>query len=352
MKKSIFAVLAVAAISSAQAQDSVTIYGLIDEGYLSIDKTTTISHGGHQLKADESQTGINSNNTSQSRIGLKTAEDLGNGNSLRAVLEFGLDPSAINTQLTTRQGYVALKNNEFGQIAVGRQQSKTHDFLLAADQSGSAALPGSIYYNLNKFIDRAQSATYAYNGSFYNVFLAYVHNVESNPVASLNGNLHAFEAGGDIRYQNVFGRAAYVKGSGQRAGLIRDLDAITGNIGYDFGFAKAQYTYHQTSEKLNSLYDGTARFHQVGVSAPVTPAAEVFANYVIGKGNGTFNLGPGIVANTSGRGFQIGSRYHFTKRTSVYGAYGQQTIDGDVAGGLLKADEKVKAYTVGLKHTF
>ena len=88
MKKSLIALAALATVGAAQAQSSVTVYGIIDTGYNSIEnnvsgtKTTTkgvVAGGGE---------------ASSPRLGFRGTEDLGGGLKANFVIEGGMAQTA------------------------------------------------------------------------------------------------------------------------------------------------------------------------------------------------------------------------------------------------------------------
>jgi len=90
MKKSLFAVAALSAIAgAAQAQSSVTVYGLLDMGYVGAN-TKAVTAAGVTTKTQVSQFGQSQEQTS--RLGFKGTEDLGGGASAFFTVEMGLTP--------------------------------------------------------------------------------------------------------------------------------------------------------------------------------------------------------------------------------------------------------------------
>lgn len=147
MKKSLLALAALgAAAGVAHAQSSVTLYGIIDEGF-----NINTNAGGQHLY------NLSSGVLQGSRWGLRGTEDLGDGLSAIFVLENGFD---INTGklgqgglLFGRQAYVGLSSNQFGSVTLGRQYDSAVDYvgpLEVGDQWGGyiAAHPGDLD-NLN-----------------------------------------------------------------------------------------------------------------------------------------------------------------------------------------------------------
>jgi len=90
MKKSIFAVAAATAFTgAAQAQSSVTVYGLLDVGYTNGDARS--SSGSTTSKQNVSR--ISNSMESGSRLGFRGNEDLGGGTSAQFVFELGIQPA-------------------------------------------------------------------------------------------------------------------------------------------------------------------------------------------------------------------------------------------------------------------
>ena len=355
MKKSLIAIAATLAVSGAYAQsDSVTVYGLIDYGYLN----KTVTNNGFETN----QNGIAANTAAQTRLGFKGHESLGGGNSAHFVLELGLDPSADAKPFTVRQGYVALGNDKFGKLSVGRQQTFTYNALAHADASGIAKLPGSVFYNRVDELDRANMVSYSVGNDIIAVRASYASNqetVKDKQGNNVSADTHAYELGTKLTYDKLSGHVAYTNahiGDSKAEPVYgysfsRQGDAKTGlaNVSYDFGVVKLGYTYYVlvadgkanvVTAKGNSGYSGTlkATVQEIGVTVPVTSAVELFGNY----GIASLNVNG---AKASGNGFQAGGRYNLSKRTSIYAAYGQQQAKAPY-------DYKETAYTAGLKHTF
>lgn len=157
MKKTLIAVAALAA-SAAFAQTSVTLYGIAD-AYVGVEKTVRpdAALGGAALLpngplsatsapyARSSQSVVNSGGLSDSRIGLRVKEDLGNGYSAFTVFESGvntdtgtgtIDPGETSS---TRMAVVGF-GMPFGKLSLGRQTTPMKD---AADKFTDAQADSS-----------------------------------------------------------------------------------------------------------------------------------------------------------------------------------------------------------------
>lgn len=113
-----------AAASSAFAQSSVTLYGIVDEA---VRYQTNAGPGGND------QVAMTSGPETHSRWGLRGSEDLGGGWSAVFRLENGFE--AFNGQLHvpgtlfSRQAFVGLSNKTWGSLTFGRQYAPVYDTL-------------------------------------------------------------------------------------------------------------------------------------------------------------------------------------------------------------------------------
>jgi predicted porin len=133
MKKSALSLAALAALSlgtSAHAQTSVQVYGLIDAG---------VEYVNHANAAGDSVVKVVSGGKNTSRWGFRGSEDLGGG--LKAVfgLEGGilLDTGAADGALFKRQAFVGL-DGKFGRAVIGRSFTTVYDFVIKYDPMGFA----------------------------------------------------------------------------------------------------------------------------------------------------------------------------------------------------------------------
>ncbi|MGF6239900.1 MULTISPECIES: porin [Paraburkholderia] len=122
MKKTCLAGLlsALALSNVAHAQNSVTLYGIIDEG---LDFTTNAAgNRGYQMVSGD---------TAGSRFGLKGSEDLGGGMKAIFQLENGFNTNTgaagQGGLMFGRQAYVGLSSAQYGTITMGRQYDPTID---------------------------------------------------------------------------------------------------------------------------------------------------------------------------------------------------------------------------------
>ena len=147
MKKSLFALAAVGAFAgAAQAQSSVTVYGILDVGYT-----------GGQARANNVRETVNRFSNSMesgSRIGFRGNEDLGGGLSAQFVYELNIQPAGDNMtntwSPTVRQGFVGLTKKGLGNARIGTQntlfweQAGSNTTGQLAQTAGSMLAPSSV----------------------------------------------------------------------------------------------------------------------------------------------------------------------------------------------------------------
>ena len=170
MKKSLLAVAAMTAFAgAAQAQSSVTVYGILDVGYVGSSYKGT---GGAVNAASEGNgavpgsvtTNAVSNSIGQSaestsRLGFKGSEDMGGGLSAIFTVEVGLSPNQ-NTQLAwNRQTFAGLNKKGLGTVTIGNQYTPIFDVQSITDAAGNNNLVGNAVYS-----GSLQSTTGTFNG--------------------------------------------------------------------------------------------------------------------------------------------------------------------------------------------
>lgn len=133
MKRHLIALAALATFAvPVFAQSSVTLYGVIDEGF----NYTNNVGGKHDYE-------LQSGYAQGSRWGLKGAEDLGGGTKAIFQLEngFNLNNGRLGQGglLFGRQAYVGVSNATFGTVTLGRQYDSVVDYLAQTTANGNWA---------------------------------------------------------------------------------------------------------------------------------------------------------------------------------------------------------------------
>ena len=112
MKKTLVALAALAAVGTASAQSSVTLYGILDVGLSSY---TTETPAG-----DVRNTGLSDGNTAFSRLGFRGVESLGGGLNAKFQLEIGLNANDGTNSITTNTNNTAAGAIAAGPLVFGR----------------------------------------------------------------------------------------------------------------------------------------------------------------------------------------------------------------------------------------
>ncbi len=140
--------------SSAHAQSSVTLYGLIDAGISYVNHSKSPGGSDSLIKYDD---GV----AQGSRWGLRGTEDLGGGLKALFVLENGFNTGngtmGQNNSLFGRQAYAGLSKNGLGSLTFGRQYAFTTDYLGANYSTGGQTVAGNYAYHVND-IDQLTSS--------------------------------------------------------------------------------------------------------------------------------------------------------------------------------------------------
>ncbi|MBC7489850.1 MAG: porin [Glaciimonas sp.] len=169
MKKSLIALAVLGAIAgAAQAQSSVTIYGIVDTGVTYSNKALNTATGATGNKVE-----VNSGVVRGSRLGFKGAEDLGGG--LKAVFQletgFSNDTGALqsdksNTGASTffrRKSVVGLSGDTFGTILLGRQTDIADDLSIWTSVADFGGVTGNVGHNLNRLEGARTQNSIRYN---------------------------------------------------------------------------------------------------------------------------------------------------------------------------------------------
>jgi predicted porin len=178
MKKSLIALAALAA-TSAFAQSSVTMYGVVDVAY-GTHKTTNLN-GTVATKS----AGVMDGSYAGSRIGFRGTEDLGGGLKANFLIEQGIAPTAADgfnkrtgsafhqvdggssisayTTGTNRQTFAGVSGG-FGEVRVGYQYTNSYDLVAFNDLSRSEFVGGGFQNGTSGFVPGTSLSAHA-NGT-------------------------------------------------------------------------------------------------------------------------------------------------------------------------------------------
>lgn len=387
MKKTLLAAALLAGFAGvAQAETSVTLYGIIDTGigYNKISGAGDAKNG--------SRIGMINGVQNGSRWGLRGSEDLGDG--LRAVfqLESGFDSgngkSAQNGRLFGRQATVGLASDSWGQLDFGRQTNIASKYFGSIDPFGAGFNVANIgtgmsAANTQRYDNMVMYQTPSFSGFQFGVgysFSADEGNADSSTKADparvgfkTADNVRAITTG--LRYVNgpLNVALSYDQLNASHNQAQGEVDATPRSymIGgsYDFEVVKLALAYARTtdgwfarsnpagasgsitvdgtSRKLgfgaNQFADGfKANSYLLGLSAPIGGASSLFGSWQRVDPSNNKLTGDDATMNV----FSAGYTYDLSKRTNLY-AYGSYSKNYAFNDGV-----KATAVGVGLRHRF
>ncbi|MEB2592740.1 porin [Burkholderia multivorans] len=336
MKKSLLALVALGAFAgAAHAQSSVTLYGIIDEGFI----FNNNAHGKHLY-------GLASGVMQGSRFGLRGTEDLGGGLKAIFTLENGFDVNSgrlgHGSLMFGRQAYVGL-SSQYGTVTLGRQYDSVVDFvgpLEAGDQWGGyiAAHPGDLdnFNNAYRVNNAVKYTSPTYGGFSFGGLYSFggqAGQFSKNQVWSLgagynNGPLVLGVGYLNARTPSNFG-GMFNNGSATSNSVLSSpiygayanantYQVIGAGGAYTFGAATIGATYSNVKFKNFNFgpYTGqTATFNngEINFKYQLTPALILGAAY-------DYTQGSKIDGNSAAKYHQgsLGVDYFLSKRTDVY----------------------------------
>ena len=414
MKKSLFAIAAVTAFAgAAQAQSSVTVYGILDVGYVGGNSRESLSSGAAgynmgQKKITVNQFGQSAEQTS--RLGFKGNEDLGGGLSAFFTAEFALAPQDqtlsgnTNGGLTNRQTFVGLKKAGLGQTAIGLQYTPVFNAAAATDVGQLNNMAGNVIYasstavtsgNANSnniaFTNRTANTLSVKSDKFAGFSGSAIYTLNnknatetgSGTVLTTGGNTNAsgWGLGADYTLNKFYVAAAYqalkqlttantdvsawtnaqANGATTAAGATAGTTAINGygsNVNeqqfyaaatYDFGILKAYAQY--VNRKATSTLTTNNYVKRQAEQIGVRSYITPTIEAWASAGLGRYTAFGTNQPTANFNGWQLGSNYYLSKRTNLYAIYGQ-TMTSNAAAGTTTSSASLNNYAIGVRHTF
>jgi len=407
MKKSLFAVAAATAFTgAAQAQSSVTVYGILDYGYASSYQRNVTGSAG--VITNQNTSGFKGSNESTSRLGFRGTEDLGGGTSAFFTVETAIntDQGGIFTSGANgnRQTFLGLSQKGLGSASIGIQYTPIHEAAASTDAANLNNLTGNVIYDKPGGYGSAAGQVVAGSGttanytsgmgdnSSYTVRTSNALVLKSERMSGLMAKAMLVQGGKDSNtttqtidnsgwgvsldytWNKLFVVAAYqafkntTLGGGtftqgyQGANITPGVNAWDNQqyyaATYDFGILKAyaQYVNRKVTNTadVNNYISRSAQ--QIGVRAPLSSKLQVFA----AGGTGSINAGGNNLTPSKFNGWQLGSDYFLSKRTNLYALYGQTatsnntmaTTFGTNAATTNKNSYNASSYAIGIRHTF
>ena len=384
MQKKIIA-LAIAAAFSAPAladNSNVNIYGVANVSY-DIVNTGSDTAGRQAFSSNK----VSSNT---SRLGLKGAEDLGDGLSAIWQIEQLVSLDNAGGTFGTRNTYAGLKSNDAGTVLLGRHDTpyniSTRKFDVFTDgiadnrsilgggrATAANTAPAAAAATVGASFDGRQPDVLAYISPNLNGVtgaIAYVAGAEGQATsAQTKGS--AWSLAGWYDVSGLYASLGYeVHNIGNAPGTVGNTALAAGTsvkesawkLGVSYKFIDAltaSLAYERTSDNF-----GVAGVNALGHNAYYLSGKYAFGNdavklaYSKASANATANTGASQVS--------LGYDHSLSKRTTVYAQYTQLSNEsagvynlfsatnatGSTANALATAGSKPSAFSFGLKHTF
>jgi predicted porin len=402
MKKTLIALAALGAMAgAAQAQSTVTIYGLLDANFGSY-KTNVAS--GTTIQ-NLTQTKIDSGGLNGSRWGIRFSEDVGGGMAIIGNLESGINldagSSAQGGLLFGRRANVGVSSG-FGTLVIGRNSSSYDDVsadytMMAAtifDPSGTnngnspknitnptvpagstntataiaaANLLGrnTTWIGFNTRFDNSVKYTSPNFGGFSGSVMYALGEDKTPTVGAVAGVGASSTTSLNLKYANgplLVSGAYQSEGAARTATTKPALENTLLSVAYDFGVAKVGAGFNRAKYKdvaapaalNNGVVGGTFAAQKewsLSVAVPLG-ATTLSAGYAQSKGD--------TLGKSTGYGVQ--ALYSLSKRTTLYaGALSTKAYDklaAAVNDGTLgftagtSSIGRTTSYGAGIRHTF
>ncbi|SDH10315.1 Outer membrane protein (porin) [Paraburkholderia steynii] len=353
MKKTILAAAALGSFSIvAQAQSSVTLYGLLDAGITYANKVATSTGHDSLVKYGD---GV----ASGSRWGLRGTEDLGGGLKAIFVLESGFSTgdgtSGQGGALFGRQAFVGLTKDGIGSVTFGRQYSFSTDYIGANYTMGSQTPAGNYAYHINDLdqltSSRINNAVKFSSANFAGLTFGAMYGFSNSTqfagtptttagTTTTQGSSSTYSFGANyatgpfgigaaytnIRFPNGATPAFSVSIANVNTLGLRDLETF--GVGARYAIASGLVFANWTHTKFEPLSGESSKLnnYEIGGRWGFTPALSAGLGYTFSKLDDRFE----------GKWHQINSSvdYALSKRTDVYllGIYQKASGSNVVAG--------------------
>ncbi|MDR5785497.1 porin [Caballeronia sp. LP003] len=386
MKKFAFLLVTIVEAASAHAQNSVTLYGIIDQGFIL-----------NQNAAGSRQYQMVSGVLSGSRFGLRGTEDLGGGLHAMFWLENGFNAGtgALGNGglLFGRQAVVGLVSDKWGTVTLGRQYDSSVEYVApltptsqwagylvtnpgdVEDYSVANHVNNSIKYASPKYAGFSFGGLYSLGGvagnftenQIYSIGARYTNGSLIVGAAYLNirnpnASFYATSRGGTAATNNFY---TPINSGFASAKMLSVADvAVNYTIsGLTFGanYSNAQFSgMNGTVSTLNPAgLVGTVTVNDAAVNFKwaVNPAL-VFGAQISHSRTSSINGASGGKYNQ----FDIGATYSLSKRTSFYATAVYQKASGtqstgtpavaSIFGLTPSSTDRQAAFRVAIRHTF
>ncbi|RQS06179.1 porin [Burkholderia sp. Bp9002] len=360
--------------TQADAQSTVTLYGIVDTGVMVIHNS-----GGHAT-----QIAMASGNLSGSRFGLKGNEDLGGG--LKAVFQIENGFNAANGKLGQgnrmfgRQAYVGLGGNGWGTVTLGRQYDPLIDLVQPAqgdnwlggffsspgdidNADNSVRINNSIKWSSPNWSGLQLAAMYSFGGVAGSVGSGQTYSgaasYSTGPVALAAGYLHIDNGNATLSSRTTTSADSLFNSSVNNAyASARSINIARAGGSYALGPVTlgGYYSFSQYNPDASSTFTKSEKYHNGEVYAvwQVSPALQAQVGYDYMKSTGD--------SSAKQHQFSIGADYFVSKRTDFYAVAAYAHAMGSNGAGAAQAvigsvdvdagSNKQALVVVGMRHKF
>ena len=391
-KKSLAAVALLGAFAGSAFAADVTLYGVVDEGFLYTHKDTDVA-GSDAVDKLELKSGIQAG----SRWGLKGTEDLGNGLKVGFILESGFNADdgtqGVSGTMFNREASLNVMG-PFGQLSLGKigaitQGTSSWGKVGAVSAFGTSYGPANVANATNVFSAPTSVADnmIAYQTPKFAGFTVYAQYSMGNSKAGTTSTPTQVENKSSTDRYYALG-ATYANGP---ANLYFAVDSFNYASYFD---VVTSSTPKDVKDSLTVAFGGSYDFSVVKVFAGAQYFDEVLVSKVSGLSNvgldslgkmkgyalqasasaplagGTGYFGVGYVDSSeadsvvTGKEFDlkyyvasVGYKYDLSKRTNVYGVLSYAKGEQDIATPSANFDysdrkPSMVGFGVGLRHNF
>jgi predicted porin len=359
-----FGLAAACAAAPAQAQSSVTIYGIVDAA---LEHVTNVGPGGSDMNRVPSLTG-----SVPSRVGFRGTEDLGSG--LRAVFTleqgFAPDTGVLNQggRAFGRQAFVGV-SSPWGTFTIGRQYTMLFWSILDSDILGPNLYSSG---SLDNYIPNARADNaLAYRGTFGGFTVGGTYSLGRDVInagPSPAGTNCAGENAADDKACREW--SAMVRYDAASWGAALAIDELRGGPDAFAGLTSSGLKDTRVSAngyvKLGTLKVGAGLIRRDNEGNPVTPRSDL---WYLGA---TYPLTPQFTiegelynlrfksSDNEARLAAVRGMYSLSKRTAVYATAGYidnngtlaLSVSGGAPGSNPAAGERQTGVAMGVRHSF
>lgn len=396
-KKSLAAVALLGAFAGSAFAADVTLYGVVDEGFLYTHKDADKT-GVDAVDKLELKSGIQA----ASRWGLKGTEDLGNGLKVGFILESGFNADdgtqSVSGTMFNREASLNVMG-PFGQLSLGKigaitQGTSSWGKVGAVSAFGTSYGAANVGNATNVFAATVgvMDNTIAYQTPKFAGFTVYAQYSMGSSKAATKDNTGAWASNTQVENESSTDRY-YALGATYANGPVNLYFAVD-SVNYASYFDKGVNAVANVDDSLTVAFGGSYDFSVVKVFAGAQYFDEVLVSKVSGLSNvgldslgkmkgyalqasasaplagGTGYFGVGYVDSSeadsvvTGKEFDlkyyvasVGYKYDLSKRTNVYGVLSYAKGEQDIATPSANFDysdrkPSMVGFGVGLRHNF